>query len=191
MTTPLIAITGGIGSGKSYVCQLLRDMGTEVYDCDSAAKRLMATDLTLQAQLCALVGESVYQDGTLQKKALATFLLASEKNKQAVNDIVHPAVARDFMASGCQWLESAILFESGFHLRVPFTHVVCVVAPLETRVSRVMKRDNISRQQALRWIAAQMPQEEMARRSHFVIHNDGTAPLLPQLRDTLHALGLA
>lgn len=79
---PRIAITGGIGSGKSYVCKLLADRGVKVYDCDAAAKRIMATDTALQANLNAVVGEEVFIDGILQKPILAKFLLASEANKQ-------------------------------------------------------------------------------------------------------------
>ena len=106
-----IAITGGIGSGKSYVCRELERHGIMVYDCDAGAKRLMRSDAALQEQLIQLVGNDVYQDGVLQKPVLAKFLLSSEANKQAVNDVVHPAVARDFEQSDCDWLESAILFE--------------------------------------------------------------------------------
>ena len=89
-----IAITGGIGSGKSYVCRILEKQGIKVYDCDAEAKRLMRYDADLQESLKQLVGEEVYSaEGILQKPVLAQFLLASEANKQAVNDVVHPAVA--------------------------------------------------------------------------------------------------
>lgn len=172
-----IAITGGIGSGKSFVCQLLRQRGIAVYDCDDAAKRLMRSDDDLQEQLRQLVGERVYINKVLQKAVLAQFLLASEQNKQAVNDVVHPAVARDFMQSGLQWLESAILFDSGFYRRVPFDRYVCVVAPLEVRLHRVMQRDSISRERAMEWINKQWPQEEIAKRCHYVINNDGQQDL--------------
>ena len=123
-----IAITGGIGSGKSFVCRRLEARGIRVYDCDAAAKRLMRTSEQLIQSLTELVGEGVYKDGVLQKKVLAEFLLASEENKQAVNDIVHPAVASDFEASGYEWLESAILFDSGFNRRVHFDYQEEVVA---------------------------------------------------------------
>ena len=108
---------------------------------------------------------------------LATFLLAGEANKQAVNDIVHPAVAQDFEQSGYEWLESAILFDSGFNRRLHFDRVVCVTAPLEVRVQRIMLRDYISREKVLAWIDSQLPQEEVARRSDYVIVNDGHADL--------------
>ncbi len=168
-----IAITGGIGSGKSYVADLLRAKNINVYDCDAAAKRLMRTSDSLKCQLQQLVGDDVYKDGQLQKRVLATYILTGEKEKQAVNNIVHPAVADDFMTSGQSWLESAILFESGFDKRIPFGHTVCVSAPREVRISRIMQRDHISREKAEAWIDAQMPQEETERRCDFVIHNDG------------------
>lgn len=188
MTRQLIAITGGIGSGKSYVCQLLEKHGIKVYDCDAAAKRLMRTSATLRQQLRQLVGPQVYRGCILQKRVLAEFLLASEANKQAVNEIVHPAVALDFIESDYQWLESAILFDSGFHRRVPFSFVVCVSAPEAVRVQRIMARDGISEAKALEWIHRQMPQEQVEGLSNFVIHNDGVVPLEPQVDHLIHQL---
>ena len=186
MTRQLIAITGGIGSGKSYVCQLLEKHGIKVYDCDAAAKRLMRTSATLRQQLRQLVGPQVYRGCILQKRVLAEFLLASEANKQAVNEIVHPAVALDFIESDYQWLESAILFDSGFHRRVPFSFVVCVSAPEAVRVQRIMARDGISEAKSLEWIHRQMPQEQVEGLSNFVIQNDGVVPLEPQVNRLIH-----
>ena len=109
-----IAITGGIGSGKSYVCRLLAQRGISIYDCDSAAKRLMSTSEQLRQQLTSLIGPDAYVDGTLNKAAVAAFLLQSQAHAHAIDAIVHPAVANDFEQSGCQWMECAILYESGF-----------------------------------------------------------------------------
>ena len=121
-----IAVTGGIGSGKSYVCHLLEQRGISIYDCDAAAKRLMRTSSVLRHQLTSLIGPNAYvraqgskvmgEDDTLDvyklnKAAVAQFLLASEENAKAIDDIVHPAVAEDFLLSGLSWLESAILFQ--------------------------------------------------------------------------------
>jgi dephospho-CoA kinase len=108
-----IAITGGIGSGKSYVCKRLENYGLQVYDCDAAAKRLMRTSPELQKQLSELVGEDVYINKVLNKAALAKYLLESESHAKAIDNIVHPAVAADFLSSGLSWMECAILFESG------------------------------------------------------------------------------
>lgn len=164
-----IAVTGGIGSGKSFICHRLLKRGIQVYDCDKAAKRLMHTDKILQEQLCQLVGKEVYQEGVLQKSVLAEFLLTSEQHKQAVNDIVHPAVARDFEQSGYDWLESAVFFDSNFNTRLVIHKVVCVSAPLELRITRIMERDHISRVKALEWIHAQMPQDKVAARSDYLL----------------------
>lgn len=180
-----IAITGGIGSGKSYVCRVLAQHGIQVYDCDAGAKRLMRSDAALQRQLCDLVGEECYQDGVLQKPVLAKFLLASEANKQAINDVVHPAVARDFEQSGMDWLESAILFDSGFDRRTHFDYVVCVTALVAVRLERIMQRDGISRDKAQEWIDAVMPQEELVARSDFEIVNDGERDIEKQVCDLL------
>lgn len=185
---PRIAITGGIGSGKSYVCKLLADRGIKVYDCDAAAKRIMATDTALQANLNAVVGEEVFIDGILQKPILAKFLLASEANKQAVNDVVHPAVAADFIASNYQWLESAILFDAKFNERINFDYIVCVIAPEDVRIERIAQRDGISHEQALQWIKHQMPQEVMEKKADFIIVNDGTSDLSTAIKSLLEAV---
>lgn len=183
-----IAITGGIGSGKSYVCQILEKQGIKVYDCDAEAKRLMRTDAELQAGLKQLVGEEVYSaDGILQKPVLAQFILTGEANKQAVNDVVHPAVARDFEQSNCEWMESAILFDSGFDRRTHFNKVVCVSAPVAVRLQRIMQRDHISQEKAQQWIDAVMPQEELIARSDYEIVNDGVRDVEAQV---VHLLDL-
>lgn len=184
-----VAITGGIGSGKSYVCRELERHGIRVYDCDAAAKRLMREDALLKAGLKSLVGESVYVDGVLQKLVLAKYLLASEEHKQAVNDVVHPAVAHDFEQSEYDWLESAILFDSGFIHRTHFDYVVCVTAPLEVRVERVMQRDHIDREKTLEWIGAQLPQEKVLEMSDFEIVNDGEKDIAKQVETLLRNIG--
>lgn len=170
-------ITGGIGSGKSYVCQRLAARGIQVYDCDAAAKRLIRTSLPLQEQLIDLIG-------SLDKAAMSRFLLASEANQQALNAIVHPAVFRDFEESGMEWMESAILFESGIYRLVD--RVVVVTAPTELRIQRIMARDDISRDKARQWMDRQWPQEEVRARADFEIINDGVADIDSQLDLLLH-----
>lgn len=182
----LTAITGGIGSGKSYVCRILESRGICVYDCDAAAKRLMRTSEKLQQELRQLVGQEVYtSDGQLQKSVLSDFLLTSEANKLALNDVIHPAVAEDFLSSGMTWLESAILFESGFDRRIRFDRIVCVSASRDVRIQRIMRRDNITAEKAAEWIDTQMAQEEVERRSHFVIVNDGKSDIEQQIDNML------
>ena len=84
----VLGITGGIGSGKSYVSSLLRvNLNVPVYDCDTEAKRLMNEDKGIQQQLMKLVGAHVYTDGKLQKKVLADYLFADQQHTQSVNAI--------------------------------------------------------------------------------------------------------
>ena len=176
---PVVAITGGIGSGKSYVCRLFGERGIRVYDCDSAAKRLMHNSLLLQERLTRLIGNDTYIDGQLNKAAVASFMMKSDDNVKAVNAIVHPAVADDFFKSDYTWMETAILYDCGFDRYADI--VIAVVAPVETRISRIMQRDGISRDKALEWIAKQMDQQEVSRRADHVIINDGTQDLPSQI----------
>lgn len=168
-------ITGGIGSGKSYICQLLRQRGIDVYDCDAAAKRLIRTSPVIRQQLTALVG-------SCEKADIARFLLQSEANAKAIDQIVHPAVFQDFEQSGMQWMESAIMYESGIYRLVD--RVIVVTAPEEVRIQRIMVRDGITREKALQWIDRQWPQEELLRRADYEIVNDGATDLELQI-DTL------
>ena len=180
-----VAVTGGIGSGKSFVVHLLAEKGIKVYDCDAAAKRLMNTSKRLRRQLCHLIGPQAYVDGKLNKAAVAQFIMSSEENHQRVNDVVHPAVGDDFIRSGLSWMECAILFESGFQRYVDL--VACVSAPIDLRLERIMQRDGISREKALEWMGKQLPQEVVIAQSDFEIVNDGR-DLHPQINQLLTLL---
>lgn len=180
-------ITGGIGSGKSYVCRLLEDVyGISVYDCDKGAKALMNNSPDIRRELTSLIGDDAYRDGKLNKAVVASFLLESEENKQSINRIVHPAVIRDFYESGKQWMESAILYEA--HLEDYVDKVVAVVAPREVRIGRVMKRDGISYAKAAEWVDKQASQEDVQRRADFVVVNDGERMLEEQIELIINKL---
>ena len=174
-----IGITGGIGSGKSYVCRQLQRYGIEVYDCDAAAKRLIRTSPIIYKGLTDLIGPEVYIDGQLNKSVVAQFLLQNEDNARAIDAIVHPSVFRDFEESGMEWMESAIMFESGIYRLVD--KVIVVTAPQDVRIQRVMQRDHLSREKVLQWMERQLPQEEVIRRADYEIINDGIAAIDIQL----------
>lgn len=167
-------LTGGIGAGKSYVCSLLREKGIEIYDTDNAAKRLIAQSPEIRRQLNELIGG-------LDKQTIAAFLLKSEENKLAINSIVHPAVIKDFLDSGYEWMECAIIYEA--HLEQYVDKVIAVTAPREVRIERIMARDGITRKEAEQWIDAQYPQEKVAERADFVIINDGNKDLQKQIEE--------
>ncbi len=187
-----IGITGGIGTGKSYVCQLLKQRGIAVYDCDGAAKRLIRTSPIIYKELCQLIGPDAFLAPTvdgehlINKAAVTRFLLQNARHARAINDIVHPAVFRDFEESGMEWMESAILFESGIDRLVD--RVVMVSAPDEVRISRVMKRDHISREKVIQWMQRQWPQDWVRQHSDFEIVNDGVQPLEPQIENLIKQL---
>ena len=182
-----IGITGGIGSGKSYVARLLSaHLGIPVYDSDREARRLMVESLEVRSALVALLGEEAYTpSGELRKSVVAQYLFASADNAARVNAIVHPAVKEDFL----RWaeeqeedvaLESAILIEAGF--RDVVDCLIEVTAPNELRIQRTMLRDGVGAEQVHRRMERQAPETERLQAADFVIFNDGR-PLLPQLME--------
>lgn len=185
----LIAITGGIGSGKSVVSQALRIMGYTVYDSDSRAKWVMTHDPILREQLIALFGQETYlADGSLNKPYLSKAIFGNAEALTKMNACVHPAVARDLMTayenqtdSRPFFFESAILFESRFNTLAIPDQVWTVSAPLDLRISRAMLRDNATREQILSRINSQMPQEEKERLADHVIWNDKAHSVLEQI----------
>lgn len=184
-----LGITGGIGSGKSYVAHLLEEKGFPLYDTDREAKRLTLTHPRIREALSTLLGTEVYQaDGTLNKPLLASYLFSSPEHAEQINGIIHPCVYEDFQAwahrqeeAGAQvvMMESAILFESGFQKAVDY--VVMVYAPLELRIKRAMQRDAASKAQIRARISAQMDDEEKKRKADYVLYNEEKTPLETQI----------
>ena len=181
-----VGITGGIGSGKSVVSRLLEIMGIPVYISDTEAKRITCTDTVIRRELCALVGQEVFQGGELNRTLLAEYMFGYPEHVKEVNAIIHPRVKDDFRHNGLVGMESAILIESGFREEVDF--LVMVYAPLEVRVERAMKRDCSSRELVLKRIEAQMSDEAKREQADFVIVNDNETPLIPQVLELISLL---
>ena len=187
----ILGITGGIGSGKSYISFLLREqMNVPVYDCDAEAKRLICENESIRQELTNLIGAQVYKDDKLQKRVLADYLFATLQNAQRVNAIVHPAVREDFHAwvnrqdADIVAVESAILYESGFSADVD--KVLFVYASKELRIQRVMQRDGSSRLQVEERMNMQRA-EEQCQKADYVIENEGAKQesLLATLQEIL------
>lgn len=170
-----VGITGGIGSGKSTLCELLVTFGASLYDSDKHAKRLMAEDMALREALCGAFGAECYTSEGLNRRFLASKVFGNEEALRQLNAIVHPAVRGDFrrwaaeQSSEYVILESAILFESGFDSEVDTT--VAILSPLEERVRRTMERDGVSREEVLRRISHQLSDDELHRRAARTIVN--------------------
>lgn len=173
----IIGITGGIGSGKSYVSQWLsHHYRIPVYDCDREARRLML-GAAIRKKLKALVGDDAYlPDGQLNKPRLADYVFADANHTEAVNAIVHPVVKRDVKRwaarqGGLVLVESAILVEA--HFLDTVDKVIVVEAPLSLRVQRVVQRDGTTEEQVMARIAHQLSDEERRQVADLVVVNDG------------------
>lgn len=197
----IIALTGGIGCGKSVVSELLRVMGYIVYDCDANAKLLMHSDSELRNGLTTLFGPETYNaDGTLNKQHLSTAIFGNAEALNKMNNLVHPAVARDITKlyremnakvgdkNVLLFFESAILFESHFDELVKPDIVVSVSAPFEMRLARATTRDHASRQQIIRRIENQMSQEKKDERADIVIYNDEKNSIIHQIDKLLSSI---
>ena len=170
-----IAVCGGIGSGKSTICDLFAERGAAIYDSDSRAKALMSESAKLREALIAEFGEECYEGGALNRPYLAEKVFGSAEQLAKLNSIVHPAVIADFEAwaeaqEGAYCIvESAILFESG--LASVVDKVVAVLAPLPLRIERAMQRDGATKEQIEARIKSQMGDDELMRRADFAIVN--------------------
>ena len=188
-----LAITGGIGSGKSVVSRILGIMGVPVYDCDSMAKKIMVSDPSIVKGLKRMFGESCYNsDGTLDKDFLASRIFTDDNNIERVNALVHPAVKRDFerwaAAKDCPLVavETAVLYESGLIDSVD--KVLVVWTDKETAIRRTMQRSGMSRNQVLSRMQKQVSADELLLLTDFSIYNGGDNPLLPEILELLDEL---
>lgn len=170
-----VGLTGGIGSGKSTVAELLNIRGVAIYDSDSRAKELMNGNEALREALIAAFGAECYTDAGLNRAWLAERVFANKAELERLNAIVHPAVMRDFAA----WaeaqegdyvvLESAILLEAGLEEHVDV--VVAVMAPKDIRLERAMQRDGASREQIEERMRNQMSDDERTDRAKYAVVN--------------------
>ena len=170
-----VGVTGGIGSGKSVVCNMLRERGVAVYNCDIRAKELMSADEVIAKQLVERFGPETFVNGELNRAYLAERVFGNAEELAALNAIVHPRVIEDFE----QWaqrqqgeyvvIESAILFESGIDSKVDVT--VAVMAPESLRLERTMQRDGVSREQVEERMRNQLSDDERCSRSKYAIVN--------------------
>lgn len=187
-----IGITGGIGSGKSVVANILQQMGFPVYDSDSRAKALTQTNADIRQQLTAMFGDNLFKYNILDKKALSQLIFSSDKNLKAVNAIIHPVVVGDFATwttrqnAAAVFLESAILMESGLYQKMD--KIILVTAPEKLRIDRVMKRSQLSEKEIQQRMQMQKTEEALAEKADFVILNDEKHLLIPQVRSILQKL---
>lgn len=188
-----IGLTGGIGSGKSTIAQIIKHIGYPVYIADKEAARLMDSHPDIRKDITERLGANCYtSEGHINKPVLAQIIFENKEALEEVNRIVHPRVMEAFeqwaamQSASLVFCETAILYESG--LERYFDAVICVTAPEEVRVRRVMERDHCELKDVMARVRNQMDEDEKCQRANFVIYNDGEHMAVPQVLDVLHKL---
>lgn len=193
-----LAVTGGIGSGKSYVVRMFAALGVPVYDADSRTKRLYGSDPELLASLQSILGQDLVRDGVLDRQYMASRIFSDRDILSRVEAVVFPRVLRDFMvwknaremevAAGSGGNAGFVIMESALYLEKPALagsadKVLTVVCPVETRVERVMVRSGMTRAQVLERMSNQWSDARRISLSDFTVVSDFSHPLLPQVYD--------
>lgn len=170
-----VALTGGIGSGKSVVARMFEDLGVPLYYADQRAKQLMTDSAELRQELKDLFGEQAFQGDTLNRGYIASVVFGDPAKLQALNALVHPRVERDYK----HWLaeqaapyvvqEIPLLFEN--QKQSHYDVVITVTAPEEIRIKRVMRRDQVTREQVIQRMKSQLPEQQKTEGATFVIEN--------------------
>ena len=182
----IIGLTGGIGSGKSTIAKCLQVMGYPVYSADDEARRLTNSHPLIIDGLKQLFGESIYVNGSLNRKEVASRVFSDKEILEKINALIHPIVKNDFdlwcdnkNQLSYVFQESAILFEQASQAR--FFKTILVVAPLKLRIERVMKRDGVSEQDVMKRVNSQLADDIKIDLADFVIHCDEKQLVLPQI----------
>ncbi|MCY4171140.1 MAG: dephospho-CoA kinase [Bacteroidetes bacterium] len=173
-----LGVTGGIGSGKSTVCQFLKDFGAMIFDADQQARDLMEANQQVKHEVKNLFGPlSYYSDGSLNRRWLASQVFDNETNLLNLNAIIHPRVRQNFidlknhLPSGLLVHEAALIFEAQLDHELD---AVCVIsAPTPLRIQRAMTRDGLTEDDVRARMSYQLPQHEIQRRADIVLINAG------------------
>ena len=184
-----IGLTGGIGSGKSYISTVFKKIGFPVFDADLNAKKCMHENKELRLAIINLFGSNIYNNGKLQTRELASIVFSDQIKLNALNQVVHPVVTEEFknwcknQDSDFVIKEAAILFESNTYKDLDF--IISVSAPIEIRVKRVVSRDGCTVNQVKERMRSQISDKERQKLADFLILNDGSSLLLPQIFEVI------
>jgi len=180
-----VAITGGIGSGKSLVCQVFKTLGIPIFDADAVSNQLVEHDAALKTAIIELFGKEAYKNNIYNRKYIASIVFSQAEMLQALNALVHPKA----IEAAKQWFEkqqspyaikeAAILFESNSEKDIDI--IIGVTAPEQIRIERVMQRTGYSKEEVIKRMQQQMPDEEKMAKCNYVIQNNDTDAILPQI----------
>lgn len=182
-----IGITGNMGSGKSTVCQFFERLGISVFHADDQAKSLY-NHPEIQAEMIKKFGEEVYENGSINKQKLAAIIFNNAAALHFVNNLIHPAVQRQFEKWLCKLekspyvlYEAAILFETGRHTY--FDKIILIKAPVSLKIKRIKQRDGLNHQQIIQRLNYQWPDKSKTALADFIINNNEKHELLPQVEN--------
>jgi len=175
-----LGVTGGIGSGKTTACRFLAACGAYVFDADQTAKKLLDSNLEVQQQVADEFGQDIIKDGKVDTAKLAQRAFVSEISQRQLNDILHPRVIESFQETAARLskkyeliaVDAPLIFESGFESRLD--HTLLIYTKYKFRLERALRRGNLSREEILRRMDLQMPEEDKRELATFVIENNGT-----------------
>jgi dephospho-CoA kinase len=180
-----LGVTGGIGSGKTSVCRVFNVLGISVFSADPVAREIMETDTRVIRRINTLAGKNLYRNGRLDRMELASLIFNDHDLLKKVNTLVHPLVFESYIiwekeqTSPYTIHEAAILFESGAYRLVD--KVVTIVAPVEERIERVIRRNRLTREDVMERIRNQMDDKERTRLSDYVINNSENDMIIPSV----------
>jgi len=182
-----IAVTGGIGSGKSVVCKIFGILNIPVFNADFEAKKLLNNDPIVRSRLRENFGNEIFSpDSKIDKQKLSSIIFNNNEKLTIVNSILHPLVMRDYEYwveehSNCHYniMEAAIIIEGGFYAFMDY--VVLVISPMEIKINRIVNRDKCDKEVALKKMENQLDDESKIKRAHFLIYNDEKQFLIPQV----------
>ena len=180
-----VGLTGGIGSGKSIVAAIFEVLRIPVYYSDREAKRIMNENETVKKKLIEYFGEDTYSNGQLSRSYLASVIFNDSHKTELVNSLIHPEVIADadkwFAQQSAPYAikEAALIFESGAHQHLD--KVIGVSAPQNLRLQRITQRDNMKPEEIFKRMEKQMDEEIKMRLCDYIIQNDESQMLLPQV----------
>ena len=180
-----LGVTGGIGSGKTSVCRVFSVLGIPVFSADNEAREVMDIDTSIMLRINTITGKNLYSSGSLDRSELAKLIFNNSRLLEKVNSLVHPVVFSRFR----EWvrrqdapyviMEAAILFESGADKIVD--RIMTVVAPVEQRIERVIRRNMLTSDQVMERMRNQLDDEIRIQRSDYVVRNSENDMIIPAI----------
>jgi dephospho-CoA kinase len=189
----IVGLTGGIGSGKTTVARLFETMGCSIYNSDEKAKELYYND-SVKKQVINLLGNEAYlNEYEINKEYISKKIFSNTQLLQQINKIIHPAVKEDFIQFQSKHSpetliikETALLFETGIYKELDYS--ILVTAPVWLKIERVIKRNKVTKEDVEKRMLSQWSDERKTPLANFIIVNDNSQALIPQVLQILKKL---